>query len=106
MKFFSNTAFLSSLPLAIVWGKESYASDIDMEDLAYWRDLVDAVDSFPPTDTPTMLPTKFPTSTPIVDPTDAPVVDPTDAPVVSTLPPSTAPVSSCQTIGKSRRKIF
>jgi len=96
MKFLLNTAFLASLALGVAKGKESHASDIDMEeDFAYWRDLVDTVDSF----ASTVTPTKSPTSSPVVNPTNAPI-DPTLAPVVSTLDPTDVPVSSCQTIAE------
>lgn len=62
MKFLLNTAFAASLALGVANGKESHASDIDMEDFAYWRDLVDAVDSFPSTE-PTKSPSLSPSDT-------------------------------------------
>ena len=65
MKFLFNTAFAASLALGVATNaKESHDADLDMEDFAYWRDLVDAVDSFPSTE-----PTKSPTPSPTVDPT-------------------------------------
>ena len=73
MKFLINTAFLSSL----AFGVAKAASDATVEDFAYWRDLVEGVDSLPPVTEP---PTKSPTESPVVSPTDA-------------------PVASCQTIG-------
>ena len=120
MKFL-NTAFLASLALGVAssseQGKQNHASNTDMEDFAYWRGLVDVVDSMPST----KAPTKSPSSSPVVSPTDAPVasIDPirTAAPVipaptpvalvtpvptpVTSLSPTPAPSSSssCQTIG-------
>jgi len=62
MKFLFNTAFAASLALGVAAkSKESHAADIDVEDFAYWRDLVDAVDSFPSTESPTKSPTPSPT---------------------------------------------
>lgn len=70
MKFLLNRAFLASLALGVASGKE--INDVHMEDMAYWRELVDAVDSFPSTTAPTKSPTP---------------------------PPSDAPVTACATIG-------
>jgi hypothetical protein len=69
MKFLVNAVFLASLALGFANAVESHASDLEVEDFAYWRDLVDAVDSFPSTASPTGSPTASP-----VSPTDAPVV--------------------------------
>lgn len=71
MKFLLNTAFLASLALGVASGKKT--NDVHMEDLAYWRELVDAVDSFPSTTAPTKSPTP---------------------------PPSDAPVTACSTIAE------
>ena len=76
MKFLLNTAFLASLALGVS-GKEY--NDLHMEDLSYWRELVDNVDSFPAT----MPPTESPTPK-----------------------PSDAPVEACATIGMSRVASF
>ena len=85
MKFLLNKAFLASLALGVASGKA--INDIQVEDLQYWRELVDAVDSFPAT----------------VAPTKAPIISPTPAPVVSpTSPPTEAPVAACATIGMLR----
>ena len=128
MKFLLTTAFLASLALGVAssseQGKENHAYNTDVEDFAYWRGLVDVVDSMPLTKSPTKPPTDPPVAaTPApVDPTPAPVeptpapVDPTPepiapitpAPIATSLPPvapvpesvdpSSAPVDSCQTI--------
>jgi len=90
MKFLFTTAFLATLAL----GQENHAPETDMEDFAYWRGLVDRVDSMPPTSSPTKSPVVSPTDAPVV-PTDAPVA-PTDAPVTPTdapVTPTDAPVT-------------
>lgn len=68
MKFLLNAAFLASLAVGNASGSKIKASDVQMEDLAYWRELVDNVDSFPATQPPTASPTLAP-----VAPTAAPV---------------------------------
>jgi hypothetical protein len=87
--------------------KNNHVSERDNEDFAYWRNLIDTVDSMAtnaptksPIDTPTPPPVDVPTPVP-VDPTLAPidpppVDDPTPAPVATTTTP--AP-SACKTIG-------
>ena len=68
MKFLFNTAFAASLALGVAAkSKESHDADIAVEDFAYWRDLVDAVDSFPSTESPTT--SNFPTPSPTVEAT-------------------------------------
>jgi len=81
MKFLVNAVFLASLALGFANAVESHASDLEVEDFAYWRDLVDAVDSFPSTASPTGSPTASP-----VSPTDAPVVCQTIAEVLTSTP--------------------
>ena len=92
MKFLLNNAILASLVIGIAKGKD--ASTIEMEDFAYWRELVDAVDSLPATASPKASPTVTPVEPTAAPVTDAPVSPETDAPVSSE-----APVSPCQTIG-------
>ena len=85
MKFLLNTAFFASLALGIASGSDTHASDLYLEDLAYWRELVDNVDSFS---------FSFPaTASPTASPTLAPV-SPTMAPVS----PTAAPADTCSTI--------
>jgi len=106
MKFLFTTAFLACL----VFGATSYskpetqkhASDRDAEDFAYWRGLIDTVDSMATTDAPTKSPVFRPTPTPI-DPTSVPIVpvpvpepvDPTPAPIDPTSVPN-----ACQSIAE------
>eukprot|EP00537_Pseudo-nitzschia_pungens_P010024 CAMPEP_0172390282 /NCGR_PEP_ID=MMETSP1061-20121228/6944_1 /TAXON_ID=37318 /ORGANISM="Pseudo-nitzschia pungens, Strain cf. pungens" /LENGTH=765 /DNA_ID=CAMNT_0013120597 /DNA_START=45 /DNA_END=2342 /DNA_ORIENTATION=- len=91
MKFFLTTAFLASLAL----GQENHASDTDVEDFAYWRDLLDTASmSMPPTLMPSKSPVAKPTNAPVA-PTVAPVA-PTVAPVAPTIAPvapTVAPVA-------------
>lgn len=87
MKFILTTAFLASLAL----GQNNHASNKDAEDFAYWRDLVDAVDSMPPTSAPTKSPVT-PTDAPVT-PTDTPVAAVTDAPTDAPVTPTDAPVA-------------
>ena len=74
MKFLLNTAFLTLLALGVAEGKGDHASDMQMEDLTYWRELVNEVDSFPATASPTASPTLAPV--PVTDPPTEPPVEP------------------------------
>jgi len=114
MKFLFTTTVLASL----VFGATSYsksetknhASDRDAEDFAYWRGLIDTVDSMATTDAPTKSPVLRPTPAPI-DPTSVPIapvpvptpepVDPTPAPVPEPEPidPTPAPVPEPEPVG-------
>jgi len=112
MKFLLTTAFLASLAFG-------QASETDTEDFAYWRDLVDVVNSMPetlaPTESPVAPTTDAPVSLATDSPTTAPVTpvteSPTDAPVTTTIAPvavvatpaptvdaTGAPTNGCKTI--------
>jgi len=101
MKFFVTKAFLALFVLgtaasAVEAKKTESIDDRNLEDIAYWRELVQGLNSIP-TQAP-VVPTPAPvapTGAPVapVAPTEAPVAPPTDAPVAPVAPPTDAPVA-------------
>jgi hypothetical protein len=99
MKFLVSEAFLAVLVLGAVADIDAKKDDVierNMEDFAYWRDLVEGLASVVPTEAPVtpIAPTDAPVA-PVTPPSDAPVAPvtpPTDAPFAP-VAPSDAPVS-------------
>ncbi|KAL3919048.1 MAG: hypothetical protein SGILL_003951 [Bacillariaceae sp.] len=98
MKFLVSKTFLAVLVLGAAAATDAKKNDVaerNMEDFAYWRDLVYVQGlASVPTDAP-VAPTDAPVA-PVAPPSDAPV-SPTDAPVAPVATPTDAPVAPVAT---------